>query len=62
MTSEEFRAMRKAADLTQKELADRLGVHVLTVARFEQGLRSISGPVEKLMGYVCVPSKKGSSH
>lgn len=31
--------VRTAADMTQQELADKLGVHVMTVSGYERGIR-----------------------
>ena len=44
-----LRALRTHLDLTQTEMAERLGVHKNTVARIERGEISISGPVRKLL-------------
>lgn len=41
MTPGEYRAARQAANLTQRKLAARLGVHWNTVARRERGERPI---------------------
>jgi DNA-binding transcriptional regulator YiaG len=49
MDPEEFKSGRNAIGLTQTELARRLGVHPLTVSRWERGFVSIPNPVEKLM-------------
>jgi DNA-binding transcriptional regulator YiaG len=49
MDPEEFKSGRGAIGLTQTELARRLGVHPLTVSRWERGLVSIPNPVGKLM-------------
>ena len=37
MTAEEIRGKRKAARLTQEQLAQRLGVTVTSVSRWERG-------------------------
>jgi DNA-binding transcriptional regulator YiaG len=49
MSPEEFKSGRSAIGLTQTELARRLGVHPLTVSRWERGFSLIPNPVEKLM-------------
>lgn len=41
MTPEELVAHRKALRMTQQALADALGVHQVTVARWETGAREI---------------------
>ena len=35
-----LRAARRRARLTQQQLADRLGLHPMTVSQWERGLRS----------------------
>ena len=42
-----FRERRDAMGLTQKELADRLGVRSNTVARWERGVRPTPASAEK---------------
>jgi transcriptional regulator with XRE-family HTH domain len=47
MTPSELKALRIAAGLTQEVAAERLGLHELTVNRYERGSRTIpplSGP------------------
>jgi transcriptional regulator with XRE-family HTH domain len=46
---DELKEARKALRLTQKELAVELGVHAVTVARWETGARGIPEPVAKLV-------------
>lgn len=36
MTAEEIKSMRKALKLTQEKLAEKLGVHRITVVRWER--------------------------
>jgi DNA-binding transcriptional regulator YiaG len=58
MTSDEFRAIRQAAGLTQTALAEYLGVSGFrTVQRYESGERKIPGPVAKLMGRLAEEAK-----
>ena len=45
MTAEEYRAARERLGLSQRELAERLGVHVQTVKARESG-RPINGEAE----------------
>jgi DNA-binding transcriptional regulator YiaG len=39
------RAIRRAAHVTQQQLADELGRHVVTIARWEAGTRTPRGDV-----------------
>lgn len=39
MTAEEIRALRKALGLTQRQLADKVGVHESAVSQWERGAR-----------------------
>jgi DNA-binding transcriptional regulator YiaG len=45
----DFARLRKRLELTQEGLAAQLGVHPMTVSRWERGERSIPGPVAVLM-------------
>jgi transcriptional regulator with XRE-family HTH domain len=49
MTGSEMRGHREMLGLKQTELAERLGVHPMTVSRWERGIGSISKPVEQLV-------------
>lgn len=42
MTADQYRAIRDKLRLTQQELADRLGVHKITIAKREGGSLPIS--------------------
>jgi DNA-binding transcriptional regulator YiaG len=46
-----------ALGLKQSELAERLGVHPMTVSRWERGIGSISRPVEQLVRMFVASSK-----
>ena len=46
------RFLRREMDLTQEELAKRLGVTAQTVARYEKGETDIPGPADKLLRFV----------
>lgn len=46
MIGERIQASRKAAGMTQMELAVALGIHVMTVSYYEQGTRRV--PAERL--------------
>lgn len=39
-----IRQLRRAADLTQQQLADRAGLDGVTISRYERGLVTPSGP------------------
>jgi transcriptional regulator with XRE-family HTH domain len=41
MDADELREKRKALGMTQAQLAKALGVNIMTVSRWERGLRSI---------------------
>ncbi|MBA3241133.1 MAG: helix-turn-helix domain-containing protein [Acidobacteria bacterium] len=41
MDADELREKRKALEMTQAHLARALGVNIMTVSRWERGLRSI---------------------
>ena len=49
MSPNQIRAIRAWFDLTQEELAERLGVAQNSVARWENGSRNPSRPVVKLL-------------
>lgn len=54
MTADELRRRRERLRLTQQELADRLGVHRVTVNRWENGALAIDRPemVELALGAI----------
>jgi transcriptional regulator with XRE-family HTH domain len=41
MDADELRGKRKALEMTQAQLAKALGVNIMTISRWERGLRSI---------------------
>lgn len=49
-TPDELRELRKQAGLSQAELADRIGVHQVSVSRWETGLNDPS--LEHLRRYI----------
>src|SRR5713101_2973722 len=59
MSRQELRALRKAAELTQGELAKRLGVALNTVSRWETGKARITPPMARLLRLVLGPPKRG---
>jgi DNA-binding transcriptional regulator YiaG len=49
VTPKQFKDARDALGLTQTAMAQRLGVHQMTVSKWERGLAAISNPVEQLI-------------
>lgn len=49
MTAEDLKALRDQLDLTQEELAQKLGVARNTITRWEMGIRHIPEPVARLV-------------
>jgi DNA-binding transcriptional regulator YiaG len=49
MSAAEIKRCRKALGLKQTELAERLGVHVITVSRWERGTTPISHATGELL-------------
>jgi DNA-binding transcriptional regulator YiaG len=47
--AEKLKRIRKRLALTQVELAVELGVHPITVAKWETGARGIAEPIAKLV-------------
>jgi DNA-binding transcriptional regulator YiaG len=54
----ELQAIRDALGLTQEELADHLGVHRVTVARWESGTRAIPEMAVRLLRRIQAEQKK----
>jgi DNA-binding transcriptional regulator YiaG len=48
MTPTELKALRSGANLTQAELAKKLGVHLTTVKNWERGYYAIPEPTARL--------------
>jgi transcriptional regulator with XRE-family HTH domain len=59
MTGEELKECRERLGLTQEQLAQEIGVHVMTVSRWERGARKIQTPVEKLVREIVRREKVG---
>jgi DNA-binding transcriptional regulator YiaG len=59
MTGAELKECRERLDLTQEQLAHEIGVHVMTVSRWERGTRKIQTPVEKLVREILRREKAG---
>jgi DNA-binding transcriptional regulator YiaG len=49
MTPQEIRKLRKALQLTQQQLADKIGARQHTVARWETGMNEPKGAYAKLL-------------
>lgn len=58
MTADELRKIRKALGLTQPALAARLGVHPVTVARWEISTRRIPEPTARLIRLLLAEQRK----
>ncbi|HVV94722.1 MAG TPA: helix-turn-helix domain-containing protein [Hyphomicrobiales bacterium] len=56
LDGKELRFLRKQMDLTQAELALRLGVDAQTVARHEKGETRIDGPTDGLVRFIYILS------
>lgn len=59
MTASEFAAERSRLGWSQSELADRLGVHVRTIGKWERGERGIPEPVARLLATIPPKGRKG---
>ena len=49
MNGEGVRRLRKRLGLTQSALAERLGVHVVTVRKWEAGMQNVGAAYAKLL-------------
>lgn len=58
MKPKDLKRIRQKLGLTQKELAERLGVTLVTVGRWEAGMRKISEPVAKLVKMIEADRRK----
>ncbi|MGH7321002.1 MAG: helix-turn-helix domain-containing protein [Candidatus Rokuibacteriota bacterium] len=58
MTGKELRGLRDLLELTQAQLAARLGVTPTSVARWERGERAISEPVARLVKFLVDTARK----
>jgi len=52
MKGYELKELRHQMGLTQKELAEKIGVPWNTVARWEVGMRKIAEPIARLVHYI----------
>jgi transcriptional regulator with XRE-family HTH domain len=62
MTGEDLLRWRKRHGLTQKELADLLGVRNMTIYRWECGMRSISPYLHLALKALDMEIQKGDKH
>jgi transcriptional regulator with XRE-family HTH domain len=58
VTSQELRRIRKAMGLTQKQLAEKLGVTLTSVARMERGEQRIMPVTTLAVKYLLVMESK----
>src|SRR5437867_10061480 len=59
MDGKELRKIRRSLSLTQGEMADRVGVRLNTVARWERDESKISEPVSRLIRLLAKMESKG---
>lgn len=57
MDPDEFKRLREALGLTQDQLAAELGVHRVTVARWETGEHKVPEPAARLLERLKADSK-----
>jgi transcriptional regulator with XRE-family HTH domain len=58
VTREELQRLREELGLTQEQLAEEVGVHRVTVARWENGDRGIPEPVARLLEKIRAERKR----
>ena len=58
MTAAEVRRVRMRLRLTQAQLAAKLGVHEMTVSRWERGTGQGPAPVARLIRYVAASAPR----
>jgi DNA-binding transcriptional regulator YiaG len=59
MTASQLKRHRGALGMTQQALAKRIGVHVITVAKWESAMVAIPKPIAELVKLlVAAPSKR----
>jgi len=61
MTGAEFRRQRRRLGITQVELAKRLGVHSVTLSRWETDAHPIPEAAAQLVQLLKKPVKKGNA-
>lgn len=57
MMRERFRQLRRAMGLSQTVLAEQLGVHMMTVSKWERGVVGIPEPVARLLARLAAEQK-----
>lgn len=57
MTPARLKRIRRELGLTQEELAHRLGVRRVTVARWETGARGIAEPIARLVQRIAAEAR-----
>ena len=57
MMRERFRRLRRAMGLSQTALAEQLGVHMMTVSKWERGVVGIPEPVARLLTRLAAEAK-----
>jgi transcriptional regulator with XRE-family HTH domain len=58
MDADELRGKRKALEMTQAQLAKALGVNIMTVSRWERGLRSVPSHLSLALEAIEAKQKK----
>lgn len=58
MKPKDLKRIRQELGLTQKELAEKLGVTLVTVGRWEAGMRKISEPMARLIEWIAAEELK----
>jgi len=61
MDADELKEKRKALEMTQAQLAEALGVNIMTVSRWERGLRSIPPHLSLALEAIEAKQKKKAS-
>jgi len=56
MTGRDVKRVRESLGLSQRQFAERLGVHKVTVAKWEVGLQGMRGPAERLIQLLATPA------
>ena len=62
MTGRALKKLRTQYGLTQTVLAEQVGVHWNTVAKWEQGVRNIPEPMAKLISFILNASTMKGKH
>ena len=62
MTGRQVKRIRQALGLTQQQFADRLGVHKVTVAKWETDAQGMRGPAARLIALLGRSIKASALH